>query len=154
MRRSCFVVAFAAACGAPVEGLPDYCADRADDVDCDGVPDSRDQCPGTEIGALKDARGCTENQRAGCGVLLKTPLEDEKLDRDLSVAFRWSGDCDVYLVQVSNDPEVAPAATRTVARVPELQATADVEEAYWRVVGAREDKSAGYATPARRLSWR
>jgi hypothetical protein len=149
----CAVACLGVACGSP-DGLPEYCAERADDGDCDGTPDSLDQCPGSELEQLTDARGCTSNQRAGCSVVLKTPTEGERLDAEREVVYRWTGDCDIYLVQLSNDPSFPPGATSTVARAVELQAEADGGGAYWRVVGGLYGRPDGYATPAREVRWK
>lgn len=137
-------------------GLPEFCADRDDDGDCDGVPDLYDQCPGTDFETLTDARGCSASERAGCSATLKTPVEREKLDPTRQVVFRWSGDCDLYLVQLSTTPAFLPGDTFTAARVVELQAQTDVRDdmPYWRVVGGLEGREAGYSTPAREIRWK
>ena len=36
------------------------------DTDGDGIPDSRDLCPGTSVGAVVDANGCSIEQLAPC----------------------------------------------------------------------------------------
>jgi hypothetical protein len=36
------------------------------DADSDGVPDERDQCPGTGLGAMVDEHGCSIEQLAPC----------------------------------------------------------------------------------------
>ena len=129
----------------------DVCADRADDGDCDGVPDAWDRCLQSEAG-LVDRVGCTEGQAAGCHVLASSPEDGERVDG--SARLRWSGDCEVYLVQLSDDPAFPPAATRTVARTRDLEATVAGEERYWRVQGGLSGSPAGASTEPRQLRWR
>ncbi len=131
---------------------PDWCRDRADDADCDGVPDSSDRCVETPDGASTDRVGCSQNQAAGCAVEAIEPKTREKLEGD--ARFRWSGDCDVYLLQLSDDPAFPAGATRTALRTEASEVSASGDETWWRVVGGLDGASAGYSTPAREIRWR
>jgi hypothetical protein len=131
---------------------PAFCAERADDADCDGVPDAADRCPESEEGAWKDRLGCTEAQAAGCSTALLSP---EDRDRVTGPAlFRWEGDCEHYLLQLSDDPAFPAAATRTAVRTAATEATASGNERYWRVTGGLRGSSSGAASEARELRWR
>ncbi|MCB9792483.1 MAG: hypothetical protein H6741_07110 [Alphaproteobacteria bacterium] len=130
----------------------DPCASREDDRDCDGVPDALDRCESTPQGALSDRQGCSEAQAAGCAVLLQGPDDGARVKGEATV--RWSGDCEVYLVQLSDDEAFPAGATRTAARTTAFEARVRGEERYWRVVGGLEGRSAGAATPPRRIRWR
>jgi hypothetical protein len=135
-------------------GSRTLCEDRADDADCDGVPDAADQCGATVQGPV-DRRGCADNERAGCVVLAESP-QDGARARDEALA-RWSGTCDVYLLQVSDDPSFPPGATRTLARTTGETATLTpgaAEERYWRVQGGLRGETASFSTPARQIRWR
>lgn len=135
------------ACGKG--GPPDWCEGRADDPDCDGVATELDRCPDTELGAFTDRVGCSENQAAACSVSLSTPEDGAKA----TGAFRWSGTCDVYLLQFSEDPDFPPARTRTAARTTGQAVSATGTEKYWRVQGGRTGNSSGFSTPARTVKW-
>jgi hypothetical protein len=130
-------------------GEPAWCRDRADDADCDGVPDAQDRCAETEAASLTDRVGCSENQAAGCTVALASP-EDGASE---VTAFRWTGTCDVYLLQFSDDPAFPPGSTRTAARSTALAVSASGTEKYWRVQGGRTGSSSGYSTAPRELGW-
>lgn len=131
------------------ETAPEYCLERADDADCDGVPDGIDHCPATELEALTDRAGCSERQAAGCMVTPAFPADRAKWSEDLH--FRWSGDCDVYLLQLSDDPDFPPGATRTALRTTAQEARVTGTERYWRVVGADDGHSVGWTTDVREL---
>ena len=130
-------------------GQPKYCEGRADDPDCDGVPDALDRCAGTAFAVRTDPLGCAENQSANCSVALVTPEPGARAEG----AFRWTGDCDVYLLQFSDDEAFPAARTRTGARTIGLAVSATGTEKYWRVLGGQSGNSAGYATPPRDLKW-
>lgn len=135
-------------------GAKSPCEDRVDDVDCDGVPDAADVCGATVLGPV-DRLGCADNERAGCVVLAETPADGERV-KDKALA-RWSGTCDVYLLQVSDDPDFPPGATRTVARTSGVSATLTPgakEERYWRVQGGVRGETASFSTPPRTIRWR
>jgi hypothetical protein len=69
--------------------------------------------------------------------------------------FRWSGDCEVYLLQFSDDPEFPAGATRTAVRTDVQEVTASGTESYWRVVGGMSGSSSGAHTPVREVKrWR
>lgn len=131
--------------------IPPYCKDRADDVDCDGIPDANDRCADSPLESPTDRLGCTENQAAGCSVSLVRPDDRENVKGE--VAFRWTGDCDTYLLQFAEDPAFPAAATRTAIRTEAREVMATGSERYWRVVGGRTGSSAGFSTPARRIKW-
>lgn len=140
-----------AACGG--ETTPEYCLDRADDPDCDGVPEVWDRCPGTAVGDPADRLGCSEGQVAGCSVRLVEPDDGARLTAP--ARFRWSGDCDVWLLQFSDDPDFPAGATRTAVRTDASQADASGDEKYWRVVGGVDGVSAGAYSPHREVKrWR
>ncbi|MEY3212639.1 MAG: hypothetical protein RIT28_3120 [Pseudomonadota bacterium] len=143
------LIAALAGCGAK-----SHCEDRADDGDCDGVPDAADLCGATVLGPV-DRQGCADNERAGCVVLAETPEDGDRV-KDAALA-RWSGTCDVYLLQVSDDPDFPPGATRTVARTTGVSATltpSAAEEGYWRVQGGVRGETASFSTPPRKIRWR
>ncbi len=132
---------------------PEYCVDRADDADCDGVPDAWDQCNNTAWGDPADRVGCSEGQAAGCSVRLVEPDDGARLEAP--ARFRWSGDCEVYLLQFSDDPEFPAGATRTAVRTDVQEVTASGTESYWRVVGGMSGSSSGAHTPVREVKrWR
>ena len=132
---------------------PDWCADRADDSDCDGVPTDWDQCPETVNGAPTDRLGCSEAQAAGCGVSLVEP--DNKARLTAPARFRWSGDCDVWLLQMSNDPTFPAGATQTVVRTTDSEVLAEGSLDYWRVVGGKTGVSSGVESEVREVKrWR
>lgn len=133
------------------EGPSSVCADRVDDADCDGVPDPGDRCPRTGSGELTDRLGCSETEAAGCTVRLVSPGAGERVSAPTQ--FRWEGTCEVYLLQLSDDPAFPPAGTRTALRTEGLAAVADGTERYWRVVGGLRGSSAGAASPGWEVRW-
>ncbi len=160
------LLALLTACG---QKQPDYCvernrlADLADeqgvtgyphDADCDGTPDylEPDHCLRSPVGDPTDRLGCTSGQASGCWLLPEAPAEDLKAEGE--VAFRWSGDCDVYLVQFSDDLEFHPARTRTAVRTEGREVHLEASEAYWRLVGGLEGESAETASAPRSIRWR
>lgn len=128
------------------------CADRADDADCDGVPDDADRCSATPASKLVDRQGCSENEAAGCVILPELPADGARVKGAATIT--WSGTCELTLVQLSDDPSFPPARTRTVARTRAEQAQVEGTEAYWRLVGGLSGHSAGYSTEPRRIRWR
>ncbi len=132
--------------------VPDWCAGRADDGDCDGVPDIADQCPASPVGELTNRQGCTEAEAAGCSVRLLSPDDRERAHG--ATLFRWEGDCDVYLLQFAEDPAFPAGATRTALRTTATEAAVEASEPYWRVVGGLHGVSTGAATPPREVRWR
>jgi hypothetical protein len=135
-------------------GAKTLCDDRADDGDCDGVPDATDLC-GATVQGLVDRRGCADNERAGCVVLAEEPTDGARAKDEAQA--RWSGTCDMYLLQVSDDPDFPPGATRTVARTSGEAATltpSAAEEGYWRVQGGVRGETASFSTPPRKIRWR
>ncbi|MCB9793754.1 MAG: hypothetical protein H6741_13630 [Alphaproteobacteria bacterium] len=130
----------------------DPCKDREDDLDCDGVPDALDRCAETPEGVRSDRLGCSETQAAGCAVLLAGPEDGARVEGPVSL--RWSGSCEVYLVQLSDDPSFPAGATRTAARTEASEALVSGEERYWRVVGGLRGRSSGAESEARRIRWR
>jgi hypothetical protein len=133
-------------------GQADHCVERADDYDCDGVPDAADFCPGTAQDVLTDRVGCSENQSAGCDVQALAPDDGARVTGP--AAFRWLGDCEVYLLQFSDDPDFPPGATRTAARTTGQEHAVTADEMWWRVVGGNHGKSTGAHTEGRELRWR
>jgi hypothetical protein len=135
------------------EELPEWCLSRADDADCDGSPDAWDRCPESPFGDSTDRLGCTEGQAARCSI---SPVEpDNKAKLDSPATFRWAGDCDVYLLQFSDDPAFPPGGTRTALKTTGKEVSADGTEAYWRVVGGLTGSSSGAQTPPREIKkWR
>lgn len=143
------LIAALAGCGAKT-----LCEDRADDADCDGVPDASDRC-GASVQGPVDRVGCADNERAGCVVLAEEPADGARVKGEAQA--RWSGTCDVYLLQVSDDPDFPAGATRTVARTSAESATltpSAAEERYWRVQGGVRGESASFSTPPRAIRWR
>lgn len=132
-------------------GGRDVCAERADDGDCDGVPDGWDRCLQSPEG-LVDREGCAPEEAAGCAVLLREPADGARVQAPARL--QWTGTCEVYLVQLSDDPGFPAAATRTAARTGGLEAEVAGTERYWRVQGGLRGRSAGASTPGRRLRWR
>lgn len=128
------------------------CADRADDIDCDGVPDDADRCADTPADTFADRQGCSENQAAGCVVLPESPEDGARFSGPAT--FTWSDTCDVVLIQLSDDASFPPASTRTAVRSRDERAELEGSERYWRLVGGLEGRSAGYATEPRRIRWR
>lgn len=118
-----------------------WCTTRSDDSDCDGVPDGWDRCDETPMGARTDSRGCAEAQVAGCSVQALSPESGARLSGP--ARFRWSGTCDMWLLQFSDDPSFPAGATRTAVRTDVQQADATGTERYWRVVGGMHGVSAG-----------
>lgn len=135
--------------GCAKDGPPAYCEGRADDPDCDGVPTELDRCAETAFDARTNALGCSEAQSANCSVVLVSP----EPGGDATGAFRWNGDCDVYLLQFNDDPTFPTATTRTAARATGLAVSAAGTEKYWRVQGGQQGNSAGYATEPRIVKW-
>lgn len=128
-------------------GDPGACPERAGDSDCDGVPDVRDFCSGTDPEALHDAAGCSDAQSAGCRVELLAPEDGaDVLPED---RFGWNGDCDVWLVEFSDDAAFAPARTRVALRTQATESMIVAPERYWRVTGGRYGRSAGVSSPVR-----
>ena len=68
--------------------------------------------------------------------------------------FRWAGDCDVYLLQFSDDPEFPPGATRTAMRTTAMEVVTEGSESFWRVVGGLYGGSSAAQTPPRAVKWR
>lgn len=135
--------------GCSEDTPPDWCIDRPGDADCDGTPDTEDQCDATPYNSLVDRRGCSENQAAGCNVTLSSPEDGERI-KDDSI-FRWQGNCEVYLLQFSDDPSFPLTATHTVARTNAKEVQAQAQGEWWRVVGGLKGSSAGKSTEARRI---
>jgi len=139
--------------GCQKEEIPEWCVDRADDADCDGTPDAWDRCAESPLGDPTDRMGCSEGQAARCAVSPVEPEDNEKLDTPTT--FRWAGDCDVYLLQFSDDPAFPAGLTRTAVKTAGKEVTAEGTEAYWRVVGGLYGASAGAQTPPREIKkWR
>ncbi len=134
------------ACGDPV---PAFCRERADDADCDGVPDAADLCPNSGLGALHDAVGCTDAQAAGCSVELLTPEDGVTIQGE--TRFAWLGTCDAYSLQFADDPAFPPGATRTAVNTAATEVISSGRERYWRVVGGQHGASMGFAAPPRLL---
>jgi len=128
---------------------PEWCEGRQGDPDCDGVVEASDLCPDTEIGVLTDRVGCSERQTAGCAVVLASPADKTRAPE----VFRWTGDCDAYLLQFSNDPTFPPGATRTAVNTPDQAVSATGTERWWRVVGGVRGGSTGFATDPREVNW-
>lgn len=144
------VLLFFVGCGSAGS---DWCEERTDDGDCDGVPDDWDQCSETPADALTDSRGCSATQTAGCTVQALSPEEGAVLESP--ARFRWSGSCEVWLLQFSEDPSFPAGATRTVVRTTDKQVEAEGSEGYWRVVGGNHGVSAGATSPPRQIGrWR
>ena len=148
MRSLVLLFCILAACR---DAPPAYCRDRQDDADCDGVPDAQDRCAESPYDTFTDRLGCTENQAAGCAVSAIRPGDGDRADAEQF--FRWSGDCDVYLLQMADDPDFPSGVTRTVVRTEGREVAATGTERYWRIVGAMNGGSAGYSTPARKIKW-
>ena len=124
------------------------CSERTGDADCDGVPDASDACVETEPGALTDRRGCSGAQAAGCSVELTFPEDGARSPE----SFGWTGDCEVYVLQVSDHEDFPAGTTRSAWRGAAREVSLPLpEERYWRVVGGNEGVSASFETPPRRL---
>lgn len=136
-----------AACNPGVD-----CAARADDADCDGVPDDADRCEATEPGSWSDRQGCSEAQTAGCVVLAEEPADGARLKGP--VTFAWSDTCELVLLQLSDDPDFPPSGTRTALRSEAELAVVEGTERYWRLVGGMRGRSGSFATEPRRIHWR
>lgn len=136
-------------CAGDEQELP--CAENYTDLDCDGVPDETDRCPGTPAGELHDAKGCTAAQSASCvaSPRFPEPSQEVVLDgRDLEL--RWDGTCDGYVVYVSPDPGFAPANTVVLSRLTrpravlpydtwrEYLAASEGQPIHWQVRGGKE----------------
>lgn len=139
---------FATACdeNAP----PDWCLDRQGDADCDGTPDTEDQCDGTPYNSLVDRRGCLESQVAGCSVSVVGATGPQLAASD--GFFRWEGNCDVYLLQFSNDPDFPLTETITAVRTEGLEVQSATRGEWWRVVGGLRGSASGAATEPRRIA--
>lgn len=142
------LVFLAAACDENVP--PEWCVERQGDADCDGTPDTEDQCDGTPYNSLVDRRGCLESQVAGCAVSLLTATAPTTPNSD--GFFRWDGNCDVYLLQFSDDPEFPLTATTTAVRTESLEVQSTRHGAWWRVVGGMRGSASGAATEPRRIA--
>ena len=158
------LLALLIACG---QKQPEWCTERNEtaaqaendgvagysyDTDCDGVPDALDRCEDSPLGDPTDRLGCTSGQASSCWVLSETPEDGEKSSEAL--AFTWSGDCDVYQLQFSDDPEFHPARTRVEARTSGREVHAKADETYWRVVGGLDGESSEATSPPRSIKWR
>lgn len=130
-------------------GDPDFCAGRSDDADCDGVPDGADRCPNSATSQDTDRLGCTPSQAAGCSVRALAP-EDGAAHQD-TVLFRWETDCDVTLLQFSDDPEFPAGTTTTAVRTDATEVAAAPAGTWWRLEAGLLGASAGAVTPARSL---
>lgn len=132
-----------------VDATPEWCENRTGDADCDGTPDTEDQCDGTPLNSLVDRRGCLESQVAGCSVTLleatgaTTPGGDG--------FFRWNGNCDIYLLQFSDDAAFPLTATVTSVRTERLEVQSPTRGAWWRVVGGLHGVASGATTAPRRI---
>ncbi len=122
------LLALAAACSG---GGELDCAQRADDADCDGVPDAADRCPNTAADQLTDRLGCSGTQAAGCSARLVAPEDGARPEG--AALFRWESDCDISLLQFSDDPSFPAGATTTAARTHGIEAVVEAAGAYWRV---------------------
>lgn len=145
------ILLLATGCGQ--DKTPEYCLNRSMDPDCDGIELMFDQCGGSDFGVRTDARGCSERQTTSCTVDLQSPYNNEKLTAGLSTVFRWEGNCEVYLLQFSEDQNFHPASTRTAGRYSELQGEVIADETYWRVVGGMTGESTGVSTTGRLIKW-
>jgi hypothetical protein len=130
-------------------GDPNWCADRDDDADCDGVPDAMDQCANSAADQPTDRSGCTATQAEGCGVRALAPLDGEKRLDDM--VFRWETDCDVTLLQFSDDPDFPAGATTTIAKTTATEIAAQPAGEWWRLQSGLNGSSGGAVTPPRSL---
>ena len=130
---------------------PAYCRARADDADCDGVPDAVDRCVDTPFGVAKDRLGCSDAQAAGCTVQATFPADGATVAG--SPLFAWTGTCDVYLLEFSDDSTFPAGGTRTALRTTSTDVVSDGTERFWRVVGGLTGSSRQATTTPRALSW-
>ena len=128
-------------------GDPDWCADRVDDADCDGVPDAADRCPNTAADRPADRLGCSSTQAAGCSVRALAPADGQAGEGE--ALFRWETDCDVALLQFSDDPSFPAGATTTALRTTATEVAFTPTGAWWRIEAGVTGSSAGAVTPAR-----
>jgi len=128
-------------------GDPDWCASRTDDADCDGVPDASDRCPNSASEQPTDRLGCSPSQAAGCSVRALAP--DDGQARDETVLFRWETDCDVTLLQFSDDPDFPAGATTTAVRTQATEVAVAPSGTWWRLQAGLTGSSTGAITPAR-----
>ncbi len=126
-----------------------WCADRGDDADCDGVPDAADRCPNSAADQPTDRLGCDASQAAGCSVRALSPADGAELTGE--ALFRWETDCDVALLQFSDDPDFPAGATTTAARTAATEVAVTPAGSYWRVQAGLSGSSAGAITPPRSL---
>ncbi len=131
---------------------PANCRGRADDADCDGVPDAVDRCPDTPVGVTKDRDGCSDAQAVGCTVQATFPGDGATVAG--SPLFAWTGTCDVYLLQFSDDVTFPAGGTRTALRTTSTDVVSDGTERFWRVVGGLSGSSRQASSAPRGLSWR
>ncbi|MCK6502591.1 hypothetical protein L6R53_04220 [Myxococcota bacterium] len=126
-------------CSTPQDSLdPVPCAERPGDQDCDGVPDTLDQCPDSDP-APKDAVGCTEQQMAGCQVNLYDPTPQAPGAE--AMVFSWSGTCQTWLLQFSPDADFLAGRTQTAVRTSFHTATVVPGGRWWRVQGGMPGNS-------------
>lgn len=143
---SLWLLALSLACSG---GDLDWCADRSDDADCDGVPDASDLCPSSATNQPTDRLGCSPTQAAGCSVRALAPADGDAGEGQ--VLFRWESDCDVALLQFSDDPDFPAGATTTAVRTEATEVAAEPQGAYWRVQAGLAGSSTGAVTPPRSL---
>lgn len=120
---------------------PDPCPGRADDADCDGVPDGRDLCPASPTG-FTDAAGCAEAQEAGCrvGELRLSPLGEGRW------RLLWEGDCAAWVVQSSPDAAFLPGRSRMITRTSLGMAEVALPPGWVRVLGGQEGNARAAAS--------
>jgi hypothetical protein len=123
----------------------------AGDEDCDGVPNEADRCAQSSPEPT-DAAGCTDDQMAGCTVSAAGPPDQATAQG--AMTFTWTGTCDVYLLQFSDDVTFPAGRTRTEARTTDTAWTTTSAEPFWRVVGGRTGSSRGFTTEPRTVWWR
>lgn len=128
---------------------------RADD-DRDGVPDLWDLCPLTVLGQPTDHEGCSPMQRLSLGVGLTLPEQDALMAAPPT--FRWSGEQDSAVVQISVDGTWGVGSRWDFGPVSADALTLSEEEwealpkegvLLWRVVSWREDGAQAVSAPRR-----
>ncbi len=128
---------------------PDWCAEREDDGDCDGVPDASDRCPNSATDQYTDRLGCTPTQASGCSIRALAPADGASSEGE--ILFRWETDCDITLLQFSDDPGFPSGATTTRIRTTATEYATEPGGLYWRLEAGLNGSSAGATTPPRAL---
>lgn len=107
------------------------------DIDADGVPDEWDICPQTRLGDRTDGEGCATGQRAGVGLGMVSPAEDDILAG--AGTFSWQTDAESVVLQVSFGGHFGPAARIDYGPISGQSYT--LSQADWQALLAESDGS-------------